>query len=355
MRVPVSARVVAAIRRSVAVGALVLAMAAAPEAGAQPGAPLFATHDPLEATLAVPLRTLVRRMSRRPVVDGTFTYAGDQGPVVLDVEVTTRGFSRLEICAFPPLRLDFKRGQLPGTVLAGQNRLKLVTLCRDRPDYAQYLELEYVAYRVYNLVTEYGFRARKVALRYVDTERGDVVEAPAFFLEDIDGVAERLGTRELEVPAVGVAELEPHRLAELGVFQYLIGNTDWSAIAAADGEDCCHNMGVVAPREKTGIVTIPYDFDQTGLVDASYAEPNPALRLRTVRQRLYRGFCIANPHVDAAIQAFNAARADIEALFAAASLDDEHRTEALEYLAEGFAVLNDPALRQREIEAACRD
>lgn len=331
------------------------AVCTARDAAAQPNAPLFATHEPLELTMTVPLRTLVNRRGRRPVVEGTLVYTDSGRPVDLDVEVTTRGFSRLELCAFPPLRLNLKRSQVPGTVFAGQNRLKLVTLCRDQASYVQYLELEYLAYRIYNLVTEYGFRVRKAAMRYVDSERGDVVEAPAFFIEHIDGVAERVGMHELEVPALSLAELEPRRQADLGVFQYLIGNTDWSAIAPADGEDCCHNMSVVAPREgRAGAVSVPYDFDQTGLVNASYARPSEQLRIRTVRQRLYRGFCVANAQLEPAIAAFNAARTDIEALFAASSLDDENRQRALEYLAEGYAVLNEPDEREREIVSACR-
>lgn len=357
MRRQFTLRACGTVSRTLAAAALGISLTSldASDARAQPGAPLFASHEPLEARLAVPLRTLVRRKKQHPVVEGTFTYTSGIGPVVLDVEVTTRGFSRLELCTFPPLRLNFKRSQLPGTVLAGQNRIKLVTRCKNRPDYDQSLELEYLAYRILSTVSDYAYRVRKIQMRYFDTENGDVEESPAFLIEDIDAVAERLGTRELEVPSIGLEELDPRRQAELGIFQYLIGNTDWATTQAAAGEDCCHNMGVIAPRPSVhGVVTIPYDFDQSGFVNAPYAEPHPNLPIRSVRERLYRGLCLGGAHLEATIDSFNAGRAEIEELISSAALDDEHRHEALEFVAEGYETLNDPEQRRREITGACR-
>ena len=78
----------------------------APGAAAQTAAPLFANDDPLELTLTLPLRTLIRQRSRRPDIDGSISYSEPGGAITeLDVEVTTRGKSRLEMCSFPPLRL----------------------------------------------------------------------------------------------------------------------------------------------------------------------------------------------------------------------------------------------------------
>jgi len=111
---------------------LVLGVAPCP-VGAQtrPVAPLFAGYTPVAITLTTPVRTLVNRRASRPELDGTLAYEDAAGrTVALDVEVTTRGHSRLEICSFPPLSLDLRRGQLDGTLFAEQNRLKLVTLCR---------------------------------------------------------------------------------------------------------------------------------------------------------------------------------------------------------------------------------
>ncbi len=66
-------------------------------------------------------------------------------------------------------------------------------------------------------------------------------------------------------------------------FEYLIANTDWSTTFY-------HNMKVIeTPPRK--YLSIPYDFDMSGLVNAPYATTNETLDLLSVRDRLYRGYC----------------------------------------------------------------
>jgi len=100
-------------------------------------------------------------------------------------------------------------------------------------------------------------------------------------------------------------------------------------------------------------VLVPYDFDQAGIVDAACAEPSPQLRIRSVRKRLYRGFCRFNAHVDAAITELNAARPAIETWLSA--LTPQARAEAGEYLAGSYEILNDPEQRERQIFESCRE
>ena len=59
---------------------------------------------------------------------------------------------------------------------------------------------------------------------------------------------------------------------------------------------------------------MPYDFDQSGLVNASYARPNPRFKLRNVRRRLYRGRCSGNQYLDASLGLFEQKREAIIAL-----------------------------------------
>ena len=328
------------------------------EAQTEESAPLFAGHDVIALTLTAPLRTLVARRSRRPDVTGMLAYARADGVAIeLPVEVTTRGHSRLELCSFPPLRLEFEPADVEGTLFAGQDRLKLVTLCRETGDFANYLELEYLIYRMYAEVSRYAYKARPALLRYVDTDRdGRVVEAPAFFIEHVDGLAARVGMAAAEVPEIDRAALEPRSLAVLGLFQFMIGNTDWSVTSAADGEDCCHNSDVLSPAGGAGpFVVVPYDFDQAGLISASYALPNERLGIRSVRERLYRGFCRTNEQLDRTVADFNAARPAIESMLGAAKLDARFRQRAMSYVAEFYEIINDPEERQAQIVERCRE
>jgi len=323
----------------------------------QDAAPLFESDEPLELTLAMPVRTIVSRMKNRPEVEGYVEYTGADGaPVRLDVEVRTRGRSRLEICSFPPLSINFKRGQVEGTLFAGQNRIKLVTLCKPSSNYEQYLHLEQLVYDVYRQITDYGFRTRSVNMRYMDTSRDDrVTEAPAFFIEHVDMLAERFGMRAAEVKSLDIGVHDPEALATYTLFQYLIGNLDWSAFQAPEGDECCHNTDILVPLDSdTPVIPVPYDFDMSGFLDADYATPNPQFRLRNVRQRLYRGLCSDNQYLEAAVQRFVAARPAIESVIASSAIDDDVREETLAYLNEGYEVLTTPASFQEEIIDKCR-
>jgi hypothetical protein len=73
----------------------------------------------------------------------------------------------------------------------------------------------------------------------------------------------------------------------------MIGNLDWSMRAGPAGEGCCHNGRLLAVSRQPGIqvMPVPYDFDFSGLVSAPYAEAPAELKVSSVRQRLYRGYC----------------------------------------------------------------
>jgi hypothetical protein len=328
------------------------------QGAARAPAPLFAADEAIEITLALPLRTLVDERARLPAVKGTLTVAGsDAAAIPLDVEVRPRGRQRLANCTFPPLRLDFKRGQVADTLFAGQNRLKLVTPCRSGPSYEDYLELEYLVYRMYEQLGGVAFRVRRAEMRYVDVEHdNEILEAPAFLIEPLGGVAARFDLTDVESPRIPLSELDARALTTLALFQFVIGNTDWAATRATAGEDCCHNADVLAPRDGRGsFVLVPYDFDHAGIIDADYATPSEGLGLTSVRQRRYRGFCRTNEHLDEAILALNMARPEIEALLKSERLSQRSRTDALRYLDRSYEILNDTEERQREIVDRCRE
>jgi hypothetical protein len=333
-------------------------LCATPTAVAQMATPLFASSDRLELVLQAPMRQLTGQRSRRPTVDGQLIAPAAEGSeTTFDVAVSARGNNRLDVCTFPPLSFTLDDGQTRGTLFAGQNRLELSTRCRQGEAYAQYVELEYLIYRMFERVSDIALAVRPADMRYVDTvQRNREQEGPAFFVERFERLADRLGMTIADVERIEVAELDRPSLAKLSLFQYVIGNTDWSAIAGSAGERCCHNVAAFTSTEagRTTFVVVPYDFDQAGMIDAPYALPSEQLGIRSVTDRLYRGLCITNELLDGTIAAFNAARPDMEALLESARLNPATRNHAGAYLARSFEILNDPAERQREIDGACR-
>ena len=139
------------------------------------------------------------------------------------------------------------------------------------------------------------------------------------------------------------------------LFQFMIANTDWSKTKGPDDEECCHNGKMLRPKGSvTGWFVIPYDFDQSGLINTPYADPDPRLPIRSVRQRLFRGRCEYLSEMDDTIALFTERRADIEAAFAAGGPSERTVKSQNEYLGKFYEIINDPKDREKFIEKRCR-
>lgn len=320
--------------------------------------PLFATEDTLVLRIEAPFRTLMRKRSETGQLDGTLAYADPSGiEHVLDVKLRTRGIFRrsAENCEFAPIRVNFRRSQVEHTVFAGQDKLKLVTHCENGSDtYEQYVLKEYLAYRIFNALTEDSFRTRLLHVTYVDSDRdGESRTRYAFFIEDNNRLAERIGADKAEVRQASYAMLQEKQAALVTVFEYLIGNTDFSLIGPDKGKDCCHNIELFS-REPGIYIAIPYDFDFSGIVDARYAVPHPSLRTRSVTRRVYRGLCDYNGVMEEVVAQFRGRRAVIGQLPAKVDgMDDSVRRKAENYIAEFYKDIADEEAVEDNLITEC--
>jgi len=135
-----------------------------------------------------------------------------------------------------------------------------------------------------------------------------------------------------------------------------VGNTDWSAVKGRPNDRCCHNVAVFG-EEGGGLNTVlPFDFDQTGLVNPSYAAPpDPSLGIRRVTDRKYRGLCEHNHELPAAITLFNKKRPGVEALFRRDDLPyPKDRERALKYIRDFYDTINDSSKLEKKILNDCR-
>lgn len=317
--------------------------------------PLFESDEPVALVLNLPLKDLLRRASKKPTVKGVLQYTdADGAKVQVDIEVSTRGKSRLEQCSMPPLSLRLKSSKVDSTLFAGQSRLKLVTQCKKRSLYGRYLRQEYAIYRIYNLLTDYSFRTRLIEVTYRDSDTGRNKVEPAFIIESHKAAAARLGMTTVEAHRVSIRQLDAHQLGILTLFQYMIGNTDWSVRKGPGTDSCCHNGKVGAPPDADeGWAVLPYDFDQSGMINTQYAAPSDLLPIRSVRHRLYRGYCVNNTELDATIALFNDKRAAIEALLAGSPDAHAENKSALKYIRGFYEIINNPKKRQKKILDAC--
>ena len=320
-----------------------------------PTDPLFRDVQILEASISGPLTTLVRERPQEDYLPGMFRYTDADGEeVALDLKIRTRGNFRHKECDYPPVLLNFVKKQTRDTLFDKQNKLKLVIQCGKSERYEQAVLREYLAYRLLNAVTDLSFRVRLLRANYVNEEKDPPYQQRyAFMIEHKKRLAERLGLQELAIERASVSAIRPEQLNLTSVFAYFIGNTDFSPIAGPPGDKCCHNYVLFGGGDGP-ILAVPYDFDQSGFVDAPYAIPNPRFRIRSVRQRLYRGRCANNDYLDASLQKFRDSRETLYAIVRdQGGLTDKVRKDLLKYMDGFFEIINDPRQVERKMRDRC--
>lgn len=253
--------------------------------------PLFEDDTIIDVSLSGPLGTISREREDEERVEYPFVLTVDGRE--LPVMVRVRGKSRTVVCEFPPLRLNFDATETDDTPFSGQDTLKMVTHCESGKDHYEINVVdEYLAYRIFNVISEAGFRVRLLRVTYEDTSgRLKDLERPyyAFVVEPDDDLAARLEGTIASIEAVLYSRLDESQTALMNVFQYLIANTDWSFVRNLEDEDCCHNVDLIEKNEV--LLPVPRDFDLAGLVNATYAKPAEETRIRRVTTRAYRGYC----------------------------------------------------------------
>jgi hypothetical protein len=315
--------------------------------------PLFAKAEPLAFTLAADFKLVNKDRNPESTVryPALLTVADERGrEQTLHVRISPRGhFRRMaRNCSFVPLRLELPREETAGTVFEGQTTLKLGTHCRDDKVYEQVTLREYLTYPLFNLVTPRSFRARLAQGTYVDAKSGKQVAARhAIFIEHENDVARRLGGRIIEIPRTEFKDFHAETLNTMMLYEYLIGNTDFSLYAN-------HNVCFVQDPERA-LYPVPYDFDLSGLVNAPYAIPDRRFGIRSVTDRLYRGPCRTTDELEPVAEKFRAKRGEMLTLVDSMSdLDSALRREMKDYLEGFFRSIERPNAIKRQFVDGCK-
>ena len=296
--------------RSCGLVALLLTLALSAQAQPYPGiTPLFADHSVLEVTIDAPLTALMDVRPDKAYLDGSFSYTEADGTErKLGLKLQTRGNYRRakEHCDFAPLRLNFDKSQVKGTLFEKQNKLKLVTHCQNSdPLFEQLVVREYLAYRLLHELTPKSFAVRLMRITYLNTEDDRKRVRFGFVIEDDNDLARRNDMKMANVGLITEDYLEHEQASLVHLFQYMIGNTEYSLLHPEPKKNCCHNADLMAPKGESMYTPIAFDFDFSGLVNAPYAEPNPRYRLTNVRVRLFKGHCKYDEQLQRTVQHFH--------------------------------------------------
>jgi hypothetical protein len=301
------------------------------------------TDSVFSFTLRTNLRTLRgdRDTATSPWREATITWAGPDSLRTTPLRLRTRGAFRLRLCTFPPIRLRFAQDSVRGTPWHDLHRPKLVTHCMERAEYEQNVLQEYALYQVLRLLTPYSYPARLVRVTYEDAAGGQPVTHYGFVLEDPDQFAERVHGTPLTRTGIRQGEIHRPSAALLGVWEYFIANTDWSLPGL-------HNIALL--RIDSVVHAVPYDFDWSGAINASYARPDPSLPIRSVRERMYRGLCVNAGELEPVLARFEALKDSIAAVYRSVpDLDPRTVTRTLAWYDEFYRAIAD---RRRFVQQA---
>jgi len=139
-------------------------------------------------------------------------------------------------------------------------------------------------------------------------------------------------------------------MARVAVFNYMIGNTDWSVPLQ-------HNVKIVKSLEVPSDKGIPiaYDFDYSGLVNTVYSAPHEELPIKNVTERYYLGLCFNEEEIKPVVDEFLGMQEQILGTindFEYLSKGDKKQVEA--YVTSFFRTYKNQNILMSDLNRSCK-
>ena len=222
------------------------------------------------------------------------------------VRIKPRGVFRKKFCSVPPIKLNFKHTDIYVKSVQQLEKMKVVSECRTTASYEEYVLKEYLVYKLYQLLTDKSFKVKLLHPTTVDTgsKKSKSNTSYAFLIEEVDDLAKRTQLEYLDIETASTSNVIDDNMALVAMFQYMIGNTDWSVAGA-------HNLKLLKGNDpmQPKVFSVPYDFDYAGLVNAPYAVPTPGLGITSVRTRYFKCPCYSGEVFKRTIETFREKKA----------------------------------------------
>jgi len=313
---------------------------------------LFQSESVLKLTIKLPISEVIQDLDVRDYHEATLSYLDDKNEESIHkIKLKVRGNNRANVntCNFPPLEVNFKKNQTKNSIFEGQNKLKLVTHCKNTGEFSNYVKEEYMIYKMYQLLTPISFKVRLCEVTYIDLDgKKSQITQVGFLIERTKDVAHR---NDMVVYKDSIAHQDvcnKDELDKLTVFQFMIGNLDWSVPMR-------HNIKIMAPNKRGFPVAVPYDFDHAGIENTSYANPPEGSGVTSVRSRVFRGLCRFNNGYTKTFDLYQELKPDFFSIAQNASyLSDKSKKSVEKYLESFYEILDDPKKVNKKIVTVCR-
>lgn len=252
--------------------------------------------EKLEIVITTDLENIMGNRNSDEEYDATLeVFSGRDQLSSWEIKITQRGRFRRKVCGFPPLKLDFDKDELKDRGFAKFDKFKLVTHCIDDKLVGnENVMKEYLVYELYNIISPYSYRTVLTKVTYIDSkDNRNKIERYGIIMEPTSELENRMNAEEMEgFVNPPVSETQAVIENQVSLFQYLIGNEDWSI-------QMMRNLKAFRSKADGKYILVPYDFDFSGIINTSYAIPNAATGLASVEERAFMG----NPTSEEVFQA----------------------------------------------------
>ena len=312
----------------------------------------FDKEEPLHLILKFDLKTMQRTRVEEPYLDAKlYCNINDTCQIPYEVEIRTRGIFRKSYCYLPPFWMKIEKSSIESSALDGVKKIKIVTHCMRRDFYQDYLLKEYLAYKIYNIISPYSFRVRLMRVTYIDTGRNNkTIEGWAFAIEPKEMLAERINGTCIDDEELAMRHMQPGIMDHLAMFNYMIGNTDYSITGT-------HNVKIFRVKQNglESYIPVPYDFDFTGIVNTVYAKPAAQAPISEVTQRYYTGLCRSEEIQRKVIAEFRGYSPEIHDLLQSFQyMDLDEKLEMLSFIEQFFDEVSREQQLLRNINTSCK-
>jgi hypothetical protein len=292
---------------------------------------LFDSDSMLEVALKFDITEYKKRKDDSTYMDAWLSTAVNGDTITRKIKLRARGEFRRKFCDMPPIMLNLDMDDSIQGYFRNINKLKMVTVCPAGNQ--EYLLKEYLTYKLYSVLTDVSYKVRLLKVNYINSNKQNKGTSDfAFVIEPDDLLAKRTEAVEVTTANLTQKNVKPEMMDRMAVFNYMIGNTDWSVPIG-------HNTKLFAQyySERPDLAAVvPFDFDFSGIVNTDYAAPFHTLSLGSVRERKYLGMCRDKETFLKVLSEFNSKKREFYKVISEFSLLDERSKNDMIYYLDTF-------------------
>ena len=283
---------------------------------------LYAMED-VRMTLTYPFDSMYR--TNQDEIEASLTIENKNGILLKNEKITLmlRGKFRRMKCAMPPLMLNFKKSTLRGLGLNEIDDVKLVTHCLETPEGQENLIEEHLCYQVYEAIAPYAYRSLWVTVTYTDSQgKEKPFTSGGILLEPDKVMMARYGLVEKKQFNVAQDSVHFDSYSRMVAYNSMIGNRDWSIVMS-------RNAKLFYDSIAGKFIIIPYDFDYSNVVAASYRRETRPPEMRDTYDRIYQGEYFSTQSGDILKSFLQARKTVLEKVQTSGSMMSEERKKKI--------------------------